>query len=90
VARWNYSFQDRRLLESIAGLEYNQDCWTFRLVAQRFTVGTQQINTGIFIQLELNDLVKVGSDPLQVLKKSVLGYTKLNDKPVEKATQVLQ
>ncbi|MDD3884293.1 MAG: LPS-assembly protein LptD [Gallionella sp.] len=90
VARWNYSFQDRRLLEGIVGLEYNQDCWTFRLVAQRFTVGTQQINTGIFVQLELNDLVKVGSDPLQILKKSVPGYTKLNDKPVEKTTQVLR
>jgi LPS-assembly protein len=90
VARWNYSFQDRRLLESIAGLEYNQDCWTFRMVAQRFTVGTQQINTGFFVQLELNDLVKVGSDPLGILKKSVPGYTKLNDYQAEETTQVLQ
>lgn len=90
IARWNYSFQDNRLLEGIAGLEYNQDCWTFRLVAQRFTVGAQQINTGVFIQLELNDLVKVGSDPLQMLKKSVPGYIKLNDIPAEKGTQVLQ
>jgi LPS-assembly protein len=89
VGRWNYSFQDRRLLEGIAGLEYNQACWTLRLVAQRFTVGTQQANTGIFIQLELNDLVKVGSDPLLLLRNSVTGYTKLNDRPPQ-TPQVLR
>ncbi len=90
VARWNYSFQDARLLEAIGGLEYNESCWTLRLVAQRFTVGTQQANTGFFIQLELNDLVKVGSDPLGLLKRSVPGYTKLNDKPGDKKSVVLR
>ena len=81
VARWNYSFQDKRILETIAGLEYNQNCWTLRLVAQRFTTATQQFSTGVFIQLELNDLVAVGSDPLDVLRLSIPGYTKLNSLP---------
>lgn len=90
VGRWNYSFLDSRLLEGIAGFEYNQSCWTFRLVAQRFTIGTQQANTGFFVQLELNDFVKIGSDPLVVLKKGVLGYTKLNDKPADKPSSVLR
>ncbi|MFZ5503811.1 MAG: LPS-assembly protein LptD [Pseudomonadota bacterium] len=74
VGRWNYSLQDRRIFEAVAGLEYNQDCWKIRLVAQRLTTATQQTNTGIFIQLELNDLVRVGSDPLGLLKQSVPGY----------------
>jgi len=81
VGQWNYSFQDNRLLSGIAGLEYNQSCWMLRVVAHSFTVGTNQTSTGIFVQLELNDLVKVGSDPLMLLKQSVPGYTKLNDKP---------
>lgn len=81
VGRWNYSLQDSRILETIGGLEYNQDCWMLRLVAQHFATATQQSNTGFFIQLELNDFVKVGSDPLDLLKQSVPGYTKLNDKP---------
>lgn len=84
VGRWNYSLQDARILEAIGGLEYNQDCWTLRLVAQRFATATQQYNTSFFVQLELNDLVKVGSDPLTLLKQSVPGYTKLNDKPAIK------
>ncbi|HCI13585.1 MAG: organic solvent tolerance protein [Gallionellales bacterium GWA2_60_142] len=90
VGRWNYSLQDARILEAIAGLEYNQSCWTFRLVAQRFTVGTQQINTGFFLQLELNDFVKVGSDPLDLLKQSVPGYIKLNDRPANDTRQPLR
>ncbi|MFZ2540737.1 MAG: LPS-assembly protein LptD [Gallionella sp.] len=80
VGRWNYSLQDARILEAIAGLEYNQSCWMLRFVAQRFATATQQSNIGFFVQLELNDMVKIGSDPLSLLKQSVSGYTKLNDK----------
>jgi LPS-assembly protein len=81
LAKWNYSLQDARILEAIAGLEYNQSCWTLRLVAQRFATATQQTNTSLFMQLELNDLLRMGADPLSVLKQSVPGYTKLNDSP---------
>lgn len=89
VGQWNYSFLDKRLLSGIAGLEYEESCWTLRLVAHSFTVGTTLTATGVkpasvtgfYLQLELNDLVKVGSDPLSLLKQSVPGYTKTNVKP---------
>lgn len=81
VGRWNYSLQDGRILEVIAGLEYNQSCWSLRLVAQRFATATQQSNIGFFVQLELNDMVKIGSDPLNLLKQSVAGYAKLKGSP---------
>ncbi len=84
VGRMNYSFPDSRILDSSAGLEYNQDCWTLRLVAQHFATATKQTNTSFFVQLELNDFVKVGSDPLGLLKQSVPGYTKLNERPSKK------
>ncbi|HEX5362661.1 MAG TPA: LPS-assembly protein LptD [Gallionella sp.] len=90
VGRWYYSLRDARVLEAIAGLEYNESCWTLRLIAQRFTVGLQQANTGFFLQLELNDFVKVGSDPLDLLKQSVPGYKKLNDKPVDNSRRALR
>jgi LPS-assembly protein len=81
VGRWNYSYTDSRILDSSAGLEYNQDCWTLRMVVQHFATATLQTNTSFFVQLELNDFVKVGSDPLELLKQSVPGYTKLNEEP---------
>ena len=87
VARWNYSLQDRRILEALTGLEYNEKCWTMRLVAQRFATATQQVSTGFFVQLDLHELVRVGPDPLTLLSQSIPGYTKLNepsrDKPVQ-------
>jgi LPS-assembly protein len=90
VGRWNYSLQDDRILEAIIGLEYNQSCWTLRLVAQRFATATQQTNTGFFVQLELNELVKIGSDPLDLLNQSVSGYTKSNNKFDSKPSRDLQ
>jgi LPS-assembly protein len=89
VGQWNYSFLDQRLLNGVAGLEYEESCWTWRLVAHSFTVGVlqtmagvkPQTNTGIFVQLELKDFIKVGSDPLLLLKQSVPGYTTSNVKP---------
>ena len=90
VGRLNYSLQDGKTLESIAGLEYNQSCWTLRFVAHRFTVAAQQANTGLFLQLELNDFVSVGLDPISALKQNVPGYTKLNEKPADKPSPVLR
>lgn len=90
VGRMNYSFPDSRILDSSAGLEYNQDCWTLRLVVQHFATATKETNTSFFVQLELNDFVKVGSDPLGLLKQSVPGYTKLNERPNKKPAIVWQ
>ncbi len=87
VGRLNFSLQDNRILDALGGLEYNVSCWTLRLVAQSFATATQERSTGIFIQLELNDLVSIGSDPLTALRSSISGYSKLNDLPVERPVQ---
>lgn len=85
VARLNYSLQDQRSLEALAGLEYNRACWAVRFIAQSFMTATRERSTGIFLQLELNDFVRIGSDPLDALRGSVSGYTKL--KPAEQPAQ---
>jgi len=78
LGRWNYSILDKRSVESVAGLEYNDRCWTARMIVQRFAVATNEVSTGIFLQLELNDLLRVGSDPLAMLRQSIPGFTKTN------------
>lgn len=90
VARLNYSLQGKRAVETLAGLEYNQACWAMRFVAQSFTTATRERSTGIFLQLELNDLVRIGSDPLDALRNSVFGYTKMNSLPTEQPVQGLR
>ncbi|MEO8536997.1 MAG: LPS-assembly protein LptD [Betaproteobacteria bacterium] len=79
IGRWNYSFTDRKTLEGVAGIEYNADCWVLRVVGQRLTTLTQQATTSVFVQLELNGLARVGTSPLELLRRSVPGYLPTND-----------
>jgi len=79
IGRWNYSFTDRKTLEAVAGIEYNADCWVLRIVGQRLTTTTQQATTSVFVQLELNGLARVGTSPLDLLRRSVPGYVPTND-----------
>ena len=76
VARLNYSLQDQKILEGLAGLEYNACCWSLRFVVQHLTLATQKTTTAAFLQLELNGLMQIGSNPLQVLQRSIPGYTR--------------
>jgi LPS-assembly protein len=50
-----------------------------RVVGQRLTTTTQQTSTAVFIQLELNGLARVGTSPLELLRRSVPGYLPTND-----------
>ena len=74
IARWNYSIQDSKLVEGIAGLEYDGACWAFRVVAHRFSTATQSQFSSIFMQLELNGVSKIGSNPLDLLRRNISGY----------------
>jgi LPS-assembly protein len=78
LARWNYSLREQRLLEGLVGAEYNGDCWVLRVVAHRFATTTQQASTTFFLQLELNGVSRIGSNPLETLKRNIGGYTRLD------------
>jgi LPS-assembly protein len=81
VGRYNYSVKDRRPLETIAGFEYNAGCWSARFVTQRLEAIAGDPNTSIFFQLELHDFGSIGSNPLQLLRRSIPGYGKMNELP---------
>ena len=84
IARMNYSIAYQRVLDGLAGVEYKQDCWIFRVVAQRYMIPSTAANitssatTSLFLQLELNGLSKIGTNPLDVLKRSIPGYQPLS------------
>jgi len=79
LARWNYTLRDKRLLEGLAGIEYNAGCWAARFVMHRFVSATQEYINAMFFQLELNGVSRIGSNPLELLRQSVTGYTKTNE-----------
>ncbi|MDK9703356.1 MAG: LPS-assembly protein LptD [Sulfuritalea sp.] len=78
VGRFNYSTKEGRMIESVAGLEYDGGCWIGRVVMQRLATQAQGSNTALFFQLELNGFAKVGSNPLDILKRNVPGYGLIN------------
>lgn len=78
VGRYNYSMRDRRAIETLGGLEYNGDCWVLRGVVQRFATATGQTTNTFFLQLELTGFSRIGSNPLEALKRNIPGYMRLN------------
>lgn len=75
VGRLNYSILEKRSIESLVGLEYNDGCWVARFVGQRFAVAPSLTTTSLFFQLELTGLGRVGSNPIGLLSRKVPGYT---------------
>ena len=82
LGRWNFSILDSKTLEAVAGVEYNADCWTLRLVGQRLATTTTTTSNSIYLQVELNGLARFGTNPLDLLRRSVPGYQQTNDPTV--------
>jgi len=78
LARWNYSQQDHRTLEALVGAEYNADCWVLRVVAHRFATTSQEAATTFFVQLELSGVSRIGSNPMDALRRNIGGYARLD------------
>jgi LPS-assembly protein len=82
LGRWNFSLLGSKTLEAVAGVEYNAGCWVLRLVGQRLTTTTQTASNSVYLQIELNGLARVGTSPLDLLRRSVPGYLRTNDPTV--------
>jgi len=79
VGRYNRNLRDHRLTQGIAGVEYNAGCWVFRGVVQHLTTSATDVTRAFFFQLEFNGAGSLGSSPLNVLRRSVPGYNRIND-----------
>lgn len=67
-----------RITQAIAGLEYKGDCcWVGRMVFQRYAVSATDANTALFFQLELTGLGSLGTDPMNLLNRSIPGYSRI-------------
>lgn len=74
IGRANYSFKESRVIETLAGLEYDAGCWQARSVIQRVSTATANANYALFFQLELGGLASIGANPLAVIKRNIPGY----------------
>jgi LPS-assembly protein len=90
MGRWQYSLNFDRTTESFIGLEKENCCWRFRVIARRYINGYQsQSLTGVnladaslkpetafFFQLELKGLTSFGDSVDTFLQTNLNGYRK--------------
>jgi LPS-assembly protein len=78
VGRVSYDVTGGKTVDKLLGLEYNAGCWIVRGVVQQFQTATAQQTTAFFVQLELNGVARIGSNPIELLRRSIPGYTLIN------------
>ncbi|HXY21403.1 MAG TPA: LPS-assembly protein LptD [Burkholderiaceae bacterium] len=90
-ARWygvgalDYSVAQGAWVQSVAGFEYKANCWVGRFVLSRYAVTlpssvaySNSYTTTWFLQIELNGLTSVGTNPLDQLQRSITGFQRIN------------
>ncbi len=80
VGRMNYSMLDKKLIDSVIGVEYDGCCWIGRVVLQRSQNSVSTANTQILFQLELVGFSRIGVSPLETLKSNIPRYQSLREK----------
>jgi len=79
VGRLNLSLKDRRLVDSIIGLEYDAGCWLGRIVLERLQSSTNTSNKRILFQLEFVGFTRLGTNALQRLRENIPRYQFLRE-----------
>ena len=81
VGRLNYSLQDRKLVDTVVGLEYDSCCWIGRVVLERLQSSVTTSNTRLLFQIEFVGFsrLSLGSSPLDTFKQNVPRYQSLRE-----------
>ncbi|MBA3772732.1 MAG: LPS-assembly protein LptD [Ramlibacter sp.] len=82
VGRMNVSLRDRRVVDSVVGLEYDAGCWLGRVVIERLQSSSTTSNKRILFQLEFVGFTRLGSNALQSLKDNIPRYQFLREQVV--------
>lgn len=79
VGRLNYSLNERRLVDTILGVEYDAGCWLARVVLERVQTSTSTAAGRLMFQLEFVGFTRLGVSPLQTLTQNISRYQNLRD-----------
>ncbi len=83
VGRLNYSLPDRKVVDLVAGFEYDAGCWIGRVVTERLQTNTSSSNQRILFQLELNGLGNLGASSLRSIQSHIPKYRYLREEVVK-------
>lgn len=75
VVSSEYDTKNDRNLETLVGFEYQDCCWTTRLVAKRFlTSDNETYDNPVFLEFELKGLGNIGTSATRQIKEDIYGY----------------
>jgi LPS-assembly protein len=80
VGRMNYSMNERRLVDTLLGVEYDAGCWLARVVVGRVQTSTDSATDSIKFELEFVGFTRLGVSPLQSLRSNIARYQNLRDR----------
>ena len=75
VGRYYYSFNERKLLEGIFGVQWESCCMAARLVTRRYVRNRAgDMNDAIQLEIEFKGLGSAGPETRDRLRRAILGY----------------
>jgi LPS-assembly protein len=80
VGRMNYSMNERRLVDTLLGVEYDAGCWLARVVVGRVATSADSATDSIKFELEFVGFTRLGVSPLQTLRSNIARYQNLRDR----------
>lgn len=81
VGRMNYSLNERRLVDTILGVEYDAGCWLARVLLERTQTSSSTATGRVMFQLEFVGFTRLGlgGNPIQALTQNISRYQNLRD-----------
>ena len=73
IGRWVYDSSDDRTAGSLAGIEYNNCCWSVQLVHQNYLTSDKKLDSRILFRVELKGLGGSGG-ATEDLSGAIYGY----------------
>jgi LPS-assembly protein len=74
LGRWGYDALTTKTLNTLVGLQYDEDCWTARFAYSQARNTSQITTTQVLFQLEFRGFGSVGNNPVDVMRLNVPGY----------------
>ena len=81
VGRLNYSLNERRLVDTVLGVEYDAGCWLARVLLERTQTSSSTATGRVMFQLEFVGFTRLGlgGSPIQTLTQNISRYQNLRD-----------
>jgi len=81
VARYNYDLISNKVLNRVAGLEYDADCWVLKLVQRRYQNTSILATSEIYMQIDFKGFSGFGNNPIDLIRFNIPGYEPISPNP---------